>query len=211
MQTSSLKTIGQILKKSRLEKKYSTENLEKITKIKLSFIEAIEDNDWEKLPSFSTVLGFVKSISNALDLEESAMVSFLKRDYIPKTESVTPKPDITNKIWFSPRLAFIISIVTLVFVLSGYLISQYIKFSSAPNVNLQGPTENQIVENGKVIVFGKTDADVKIIINNQPIIVDDEGKFSINLDVSANTNEIIVKGVSRSGKETVVRRKIEVK
>ncbi len=205
-----MKSIGQIIANARREKKYSFERLEEITKIKISFIEAIEDERWQDLPPFPTVLGFVKSISSALDLDEKTSVAILKRDYPPKKLNINPKPDVSSKSSWNPKLTFILGISIVVIFILGYLGLQYKKFTSPPKVDIQSPVEGQIVDGNSVLVFGSTDVDVKITVDNQPVLVDKDGKFSVDLGVSPETTEVVVKAVSRSGKETIVSRKILV-
>lgn len=76
-------SIGNYLKEARLKKKYSLAHVEGITKIKREFLEAIESQEWNKLPAFPVVSGFVKSIAKSLDLDEIQVVAFLRRDYPP--------------------------------------------------------------------------------------------------------------------------------
>jgi len=47
-----MKTIGQILKETRLQKGYSLHFIEEKQKIKKNFIESIENQKWEVLPAF---------------------------------------------------------------------------------------------------------------------------------------------------------------
>jgi cytoskeletal protein RodZ len=57
-----MNSIGKILKNARIKKKLSLSSLSDKTKIKRDFLDAIEKEEWEKLPEFPVVLGFVKSI-----------------------------------------------------------------------------------------------------------------------------------------------------
>jgi len=205
-----MKKIGQIIENARKEKKYSYRELEEITKIKLSFLMAIENGDWQSLPSFPTVLGFVKSISSALDIDEKMTIAVLRRDYPPNKLNINPKPDISSKPTWNPKLTFILGIVSVAVVILGYLTFQYIKFNSPPKVDLVSPTEGQVVSGNSVLVFGSTDMDVKITVDNQPVLVDEDGKFSTDIEVSSEATEVVVKAISRSGKETIVVRKITV-
>ena len=72
------------------------------------------------------------------------------------------------------------------------------------DLTVESPKENQIVMGNSVTVFGSTDSDAKITVNNQPVIVSDDGKFSVSLDVIQETKEIIIMASSRSGKTTTV-------
>lgn len=205
-----MKTIGQILKEGRLKKNYSLKYLEERTKIKAGFIEAIENQDWEGLPPFATVLGFVKSISILLDLDEKAAVAVLKRDYPPHKLNINPKPDVSSKFSWSPKLTFTVGIAGVLVVVFGYLIFQYLGFISPPRLYVESPKDNQVINGRSVLVFGTTNGDTKITVNNQPVIVTDDGKFSVNIDIIPETKEIIIKGVSRSGKEAIVSRRIQI-
>jgi cytoskeletal protein RodZ len=205
-----MKTIGQILAEARVEKKLSVESLEKKTKIRASFIRNIEKESWESLPAFPTVLGFVRSLASALDIDPQTASAVLKRDYPPKKLSITPKPDIPNKVSMSPKIAFFAGVGFFALLIIGYLAFQYNRFVSPPTLKVESPKDAQIVTGGSVLVFGSTDRDAKITVNNQPVLVTLDGNFSVTISVVPETKEITVKAFSRSGKETVINRRIEV-
>jgi cytoskeletal protein RodZ len=205
-----MKTIGQILKEARLKKRYSLRSLEEATKIKAGFVGNIEKGYWKGLPPFSTTLGFVKSIAKAVGIEEGMAVAILKRDYPPKVQAISPKPDVGRKFVWSPKLTFSIGVWTVVVLVLGYLILQYVKFLSPPSLEVSSPKENEIVSTFTLNVSGKTNSDAKVIINNQPAIVDDNGNFNTTLDVNSETKEIDIVATSRSGKLTEIKRNISV-
>lgn len=205
-----MKTIGQILKDARARKKYSLKKLEDLTKIKSDFIDAIEKENWEVLPPFPTVLGFVKSIANTLQINAKSAVAVLKRDYPPKKESMNPKPDISSKFVWSPKLTFIVGVGIVIAGILGYLIFQYTRFVSPPFLKVDSPKEEEVVSSRVVTISGATDSDAKVTANNQPVLVDQDGKFSATLEVNSETKEVTIKSISRSGKETVIYRKITV-
>lgn len=205
-----MKTIGQILKDGRQRKKYSLKKLEDLTKIKGDFISAVENEDWGILPPFPTVLGFVKSVSAALGMDEKIAVAILKRDYPPKKEFLTPKPDVSSKFVWSPKITFAVGVGVVTAAILGYLVFQYSRFISPPKLDLDSPVEGQTVTSRLVTVSGRTDSDAKITANNQAVLVNSDGKFDTNLEVDLETKEVVIKSISRSGKETVIYRKITV-
>lgn len=205
-----MKTIGQILKDARVAKEYSLIHLEGMTKIKSGFINSIEDEKWGALPPFPTVLGFVKNLSTALSVDPKMAVAVLKRDYPPQKMKISPKPDVDSKFVWSPKLTFAAGISLVFLVLFGYLLFQYIHFISPPHLTLDSPKEDQVVTGGSVTVFGSTDSDAKITVNDQPVGISSDGKFSVNLDVIKDTKEIVVTASSRSGKVNTISRRIEV-
>ncbi|MBU0998486.1 helix-turn-helix domain-containing protein [Patescibacteria group bacterium] len=205
-----MNTIGEILKKERLSKKYSLQRIEELTKIKKEFVDNIENCRWNKLPEYSTVLGFVKSLSQYLEIDGRKAVAVLKRDYSPKKQNqMNPKPDISNKFNWSPKLTFWFGFIFTFLLVISYLLFQYKKFVSPPNLVVNLPEDNQTILQNKVKVLGKTDSDAVITVNNQPVLTSSDGDFEVKLQITSETNEIIIKAVSRSGKETVIRRNIK--
>lgn len=204
-----MKTIGQRLKEARADKNISREKLEKETKIKPEFIEAIENEDWDKLPDFPVVRGFVKSIAQHLDIDEKGAVALLRRDYPPKDLKVNPDPDVSDKFTWNPKLTFFVGIAIAVLGLLSYLGYEYYQFVSPPELSVSRPKEGAIVETSPVLVEGDTEPGATIRVNNQPVLVEDGGDFLTQLEITGETNEIVVKAVSRSGKETTIHRKIE--
>jgi len=203
-------SVGELLKNARTKRKVSLETLSVTTKIRKEFLDAIEKGEWNLLPEFPVVLGFVKSIASTLKVNPNAASALLKRDYPPKTLRIIPKPDVSRNFVWSPKFTFWLGIGIISLAVIAYLGFQYITFISAPGLFVEFPTENQRVTENEVFVSGKTDSDVTVKVNNQPVLVDDDGNFSSKIEVGGNTSEVVVVAKSRSGKETVVSRKIEI-
>jgi len=206
-----VKTIGQVLKEARTNKKILPEQLEFKTKIKKNFIKAIEAEDWENLPAYPVVLGFVRSIAERIDVQTDFALALLRRDYPPKKEvKVSPSPNLENKVVWSPRLTFVLGISSFLILILGYLGIQYVRFISPPELLIDKPKENEQLLSRTVKVEGKTDTDAKVEVNNQPVLVDQDGNFSTDIEISESTSTLLIKSTSRSGKETVIERKIKL-
>ncbi|MBU0572576.1 helix-turn-helix domain-containing protein [Patescibacteria group bacterium] len=203
-----MKTIGIFIKEARIKKRFSQDKIAKETKIKEEFVVSIEKENWETLPEYPVVIGFVKKISKYLKLDERQAVAFLRRDYPPRVLPVNPKPDVAKKFVWSPKLTFVIGIAVIAIAVLGYLGFQYSSFVSPPKLVVDEPQEEQVIKQKNLIVSGKTDQDATIKINNQPILVEEDGSFKAEIEIFEGTEEIVVKAVSRSGKETTIRRKI---
>jgi len=70
------------------------------------------------------------------------------------------------------------------------------------------PTADQIVTQNLLKVEGKTDSSATVKVNNQPALVSETGEFETEIEISQNTLEISVSATSRSGKESVIKRRI---
>lgn len=206
-----MKTIGSFLKEARVKKKYTLEAVERETKIKREFIKAIEKGQWESLPEFPVVLGFVKNIASFLEVDPKHAAAFLRRDYPPKVLSINPKPDAMKKFEWSPRLTFFVAVGIILALILGYLGTQYIKFISPPFLEVLEPKEKQEVSVGSIKIVGRTSPGASVKVNNQTALVFEDGKFEAEIEILEGTTEIIVQAASRSGKETTVRRTIKLK
>lgn len=202
-----MKSVGNLLKEARLKKRRTKSEVARETRIKESFVEAIEKGQWQILPEFPIVNGFVKAIANYLDVDSFQAMALLRRDYPPTSKPLIPKNPKRQFIW-GPRLTFLLGVAVIFLIIVGYLGFQYKKFISPPTLMVDVPKDGQVVKLSLLKVTGKTDPDATIIINNQPVLVTTNGSFSAELEVSKNTGEIIITARSRSGKESIVHRKI---
>ena len=204
-----MKTIGSLLKDARVKKRFSLARLEAETKIKKDFLKAVEEENWQALPDYSVVVGFVKNIANYLGLKERSAVALLRRDYPPQKLSINPKPDVSKQFVWSPKLTFLVGVGIVIAVILGYLGFQYAGFISPPPLSVTQPQEGQVVGSASVIVSGKTNPEATVKANNQLILVNEDGSFTTEVEIFKGTSEIVITATSRSGKETVIRRNIK--
>jgi cytoskeletal protein RodZ len=205
-----MKGIGEIIKEARTRKKISFAKLASITRIRKEFIEALEKENWEVLPEYPVVTGFIKNVARALGINVNTAVATLRRDYPRRELRINPKPDVSKEFVWSPKLTFLAGIVAVFLGVFGYLIVQYISFVSPPKLIVDVPEEGQVVTAKNVKVEGNTNPEATLKINNQPVLLNEDGHFSTDIEVFGGTKEVTVVAKSRSGKESTVTRKIEV-
>ncbi len=205
-----MKTVGAFLKEARRKKKYSIAEVEEETRIKRGYISAIEEGKWGVLPDYTVVSGFVKNLASFLGLDRNQAVALLRRDYpVKKTQvDVKPKSELERRFKIGPRLTFLAGVLLIGAAVLSYLGFQYLKFIRPPVLVISEPKEDQVVKERDLKVRGRTSEGTVVRINNQPVTVDEDGNFETVIEVSKETKEIVVKAVSRSGKETQVNRKI---
>ena len=205
-----MKSFGEVIKETRLEHKFTLEDLEQTTKIKKEFLRAIESQRWDKLPDYPVLQGFVRLIGHSLDTDEKKLVAFLRRDYPPKQLRVSPRPDISNKVNWKPKLVVFLGAAASAIVVVGYLVYQYYSFVSPPALSIDFPPDGYEVHEKSLSIKGKTSQDATVSVNNQPFIVDPDGAFSGTIGVAPETKELDIVAKSRAGKETTVKRNIVV-
>ena len=75
-------------------------------------------------------------------------------------------------------------------------------FANTPKLIIINPAQNSSSNESSVVVEGITDKDARVFINNQPILVSDEGRFSEKLALQFGTNTINVNAINRFEKTT---------
>ena len=205
-----MKTVGTDLKSAREQNNISLRDLSRETRIKTELLEALESESWEKLPELPVLVGFVRSMSDAIGLHREQAVALLRRDYPPKKISVNPTPDVKREFRLGQRTLYALVAIVGMCIVGIYLFFQYKAFTSPPNLLLLSPTENEVVTTKTITVRGTTDSTASITINGQTTLVDDNGNFATDIAVVKETKQIEVHAVSRTGRETTVSRTIVV-
>lgn len=210
-----MRTVGEILKKARLEKKYTLETVEKQIKIRKKFLSALEENQWNKLPSLPYIKGFIRNYSNFLGLQGEEMLAIFRRQYqFDEHDNLLPegitKPLNEPFIRFTPQTIVAILSFLLLAVFFIYLGVQYRSFTSAPTLLVSKPIEGEILAADAVQISGKTDSDAVVEINNKKIALKDNGEFATELTLSPGINTITIESVSKYGKRKTITRTISI-
>ncbi|MDQ1908905.1 DUF4115 domain-containing protein [Paenibacillus sp. GD4] len=83
--------LGSLLRKARLEKKISLEDLQETTKIRKAYLEAIEEGNYKMLPGNFYVRAFIKTYAEAVGLDPNEVLN-LYQSVIPSPEPEHVEP-----------------------------------------------------------------------------------------------------------------------
>jgi len=205
-----MKSIGEFMSSARSDRKITLDKIEETTKIKKNFVKSIEKENWDDLPEFAVVLGFVKVLANLYEIDESKSVALLRRDYPPRSIPINPKPDVDKSFVWSPKLTFATVLVFVSLIVFSYLGYQLYQYNLPPDLEVTSPLGGQRVVSDLIEVSGSTNSESSVTVNNQPVFVDEDGNFNSSLKVSSQTNEVVIVSRLRSGKETTLQIPIEV-
>jgi len=132
-----MKTAGQILKQTRMKKNLGINQVAKTTKIRLVYLKALEEDDYQKLPSVTSARGFIKNYAEFLGLSPAEVLAVFRRDFdekkVGKIDSLERVGLMTkSKFVWTPKLTtvVVVAIFALLFIL--YLVWQYFSLISAP-------------------------------------------------------------------------------
>ena len=107
---------GERLKREREMREVSMEELTKATRISTRFVEALENEDWAKLPGGIFGHGFVRTIARYLGLDEEALLGeydLARAEKLPPSPS-KPEERIPSPPKWLPVLAVLLGILLVV-------------------------------------------------------------------------------------------------
>lgn len=208
-----MKTVGQILSEKRRLLNLSLAEVEKETKIRQKYLEAIETDQFTKIAQSVSISGFVRSYAQFLDLPVDNVLAIFRRDFeaekknriIP--ESLSQKQE--NSFCWTPKATAILFLSLILAAGIFFGIKQYVVLSGAPPLQIISPVEGQIFKE-KVLVSGKTDRDATVKIDSIPILVSQDGSFKEETVLPKGENIIFIEATNRQGKKRVVNRKVKV-
>lgn len=206
-----MRTVGQILKEEREKKFYTLEEIEKATKIRLELLEALEKDQYHKLPPPTFVQGFIKNYSKFLGLNAEKLLAIFRREFSeaknpPRVLESFVNPLDKRKFAFTPAKFVGLAILTMMVIFFFYLFFEYRFLAGAPFLEVQKPLDQTSTATPTVLVFGRADAEAKVRINNQEIQVDSSGKFSQEIQLTQGTNTIVITATSKSDKTSRIER-----
>lgn len=198
-------TLGEKLRNLRSERRISLGEVSRGTRIQLKYLEYLEAGDYKSLPADVYVKGFLRGYAEFLGLDENILIRLyekekgIKRNLEKVTEKKTDKNKIINISPFliTPKIIGIALSIILVFGGIFYLYKEIGAFANTPKLVILNPAQDAVESSNSVVVEGVTDKDAKVFINNQPILVSDEGRFSERLALQSGTNSISIKAVNR--------------
>lgn len=208
-----MKTVGSMLREARETKGLTVAHIERATKIRAKFLEAIEADDYSMLPSQAYAKGFVKNYAEFLGVPAATILAFFRRQTRePSKSAILPKgvAATLNRTWFqlTPGRFLIMLFVGLVVTFLAYLALQYGQLKRPPKLSIQAPSQNVAVTTKKVELLGTTDPDATVTVNGISVLVRGDGKFFDQVTLESGDNTITVIATSRYGKTTTVMRNV---
>lgn len=206
-----MKTAGDLLKDKRLLKELSLEEVAQKTKIKLEYLSALEDSNFGALPSATFTKGFLRTYASFLYLNPDTMIAMFRRDFTQNDKGEIIPRGLVSPVGEKPKFLsvslILSSLATLTFL--GFLLIQLISWWSLPKLKLLQP-QNGDTYGEKVTVKGTAEADSSVTVNDQSVILDSHGQFSLDLIFPAGTHSVLVAAQNRQGKTTLLERTFTV-
>lgn len=136
--SNNVPCLGEFLRNEREKRGLSQDQVAEITRLRKHFIEALENEDWEKLPSPVFVKGFIRSYAQVIGFDGKEAIEMFER--IAPVEDQIPKPLVGPKESKRKCIYFLIPLIAVVAVVL-YIYSTYLPEDEAVP---PGPSSQQV-------------------------------------------------------------------
>jgi len=198
-----MKTVGQLLHSERNRKNISISELSLATKIDGKYIEALEADRYDLLPSETFAKGFIRNLSLNLGSDPEDFIAVFRRDYrnpeLKKNIVKQPKKSRLNLPHISSQL---LPIVLGVIVFLTYLIFQFRVILTPPPLTVNRPLEGAVLSS-PVEIQGSTSTDSLVTINGDNVVKPDQnGAFQVSISLPVGEISVKIKATNRFGRVT---------
>ncbi|MFA6423114.1 MAG: helix-turn-helix domain-containing protein [Patescibacteria group bacterium] len=196
---------GSILKKARQKQKFTLEAIETETTVRRKYLKAFEEEKFQDLPDSVYAAGYLKkycdflAVPSDMILEEFKNAQTFKKN---QSDMINPKKINDIKFIFTPRILFIAGISMSAMIFLGYIWFQFKLFTSAPPLTIITPYDQALVTEESINISGLTDEGAKLTINNEPIRIDESGKFETEIKLQDGLNKIEVVSENKVKKQS---------
>lgn len=225
---------------ARLKRQLNLRDVSKKIKIRHKYLKAIETCEFYKLPPGVYGRSYLKEYAQFLGLDYENYLNIFEKELLDKgnirvhhfdkasntdiRESLLKNDKIVrNSGLFSaqrirginfiifPKIIKALVVMFVVFACFTYLGFYLKNVLSPPNLNLAEPHDNMVTVNNFVNVIGTADPETEIIVNGETVLSDENGSFTIRINLKKGINSISVIAKKKYGRETSITRQILVK
>lgn len=206
-------TLGERLAQIRAERRMSLHEISRGTRIQIKYLQYLESGEYDKLPAQVYVKGFLRSYANFMGVSESPLIRSyerergiqynIKKERNPENEQEAKKPFSIHTFAITPK---VITLAGIIFLIVGgffYLYTELDNFISTPMLIVSSPIDNETTSGSQIYIIGRSDKDGRIFINEQSVVVNDEGEFNESISLQEGLNIITIRAINRFEKETV--------
>jgi cytoskeletal protein RodZ len=196
-----MKSVGQLLHADRNRKNISIEELSRATKIDVKYIEALEADRYDLLPSETFAKGFIRNLYLIMGSDPEELIAVFRRDYKHPEHRKSQTSHQKSQKFVLPSLSSqLLPIIIGVVVFVIYLGFQFRAILTPPPLQIQKPQSGSVLSS-PVDIEGITSTDSLVTINKDNVIKPDQnGVFQMKLSIPVGETKVTIKTVNRFGR-----------
>jgi cytoskeletal protein RodZ len=197
-------TLGEKLRKLRGDTHVPLSEVSRSTRIRVRYLEYLENGEYEKLPADVYVRGYLRNYARFLGVDEAALIKLYEKErHIQRNLGNTI--ETKNQTFRLPASSFVITSKTITITVAtllivgvfGYLYQEFTRFAAEPALAILEPASGIVSEASEVTLRGKTEKGARVSINGEASFVGSEGEFSEKLTLQSGVNTITVVAINR--------------
>jgi len=206
-------SLGERLKKAREDAGLTLKKFADISKIQIKYLERLEGGEFEKLPAFVYIHGFLGKYAEILNLPLKELLQDYEKQAIDsKHERQTTLPSLSSpKIIITPKKITWGVIILVSMVVIGYLVYQLDFLIASPKLIVEYPSSDLTINRTTIEISGQSDPSAKLTINGQQVYVEKGGAFRQEINLSPGLNTLDIRAANRFGKSSEIIRRVIVK
>ncbi len=195
--------LGEVLRAAREERGVDLARVERETKIRARYLEALESGDYRDLPGAVYTKGFLRNYGAYLGLDAEYLVDLYRLESSTKGServSVQPPPrPITARrgraFVLTPGAVVAAILTVLVVVFIAYFVREFATFTGTPAVTILDPASDLASYRGQTYLLkGSTEPNATIrvsgAVENPSVLADADGYFEVELRLVPGSNVI---------------------
>lgn len=209
MNNNQFKTLRELIIEALDFRGLNVEKLTEVTDIPKYYLTALTTGDFKKLPAAPYVRGYLLQISEILQIDQDLLwEAYQKESSLYKTSGPQDKLPSNRFAFKNPNKRKTVIIIVLLIIIT-FSIWQFDEFFGTPKIEIISPAIDNLTINAPSIkLAGKVNARDKLIINNEEILVDENGRFEKEFSLQPGINTVEFRVKRFLGKEIKVIRQI---
>lgn len=184
----------------------SLKTLSRETKIPIKYLKYIEEGRKELLPDILYTKNIIKKYLTYFNID---FEQYIKNLVLEKSANSQMKKAISKKeMIVVPKIIkiIILSLTSLTFFI--YLAYSIFQIFKPPTIQIYSPQNNIKVNSSVIEIKGKAEPESRMSINDQEVILKQDGSFSTEVNLQKGINLIKIIGIKRYSKENVLWRTV---
>ncbi len=209
------KTIGELLRDERESHRLPLRDLAKKTRIRVEYLQALEDNNFTVLPAATFVKGFIRSYARVFGFDPQPLIALLRRDFKESARGILIpreflKPVITRKKVVNSVTGAVLTLSVVFLTLVSYVVYQWYSLQKPPFLEVLTPAEQARVA-PQTEVFGETVPEAVVTVNGIAVALQPDGSFRTEVSFSGEgPAAVTVQTTDRRGKSQTIQRMVIV-
>lgn len=208
--------IAEIFRNTREEKNVSLEEVSQVLGIDIKYLKALEQGRIDRLPKGVYEKNFLREYSSYLGIDPKEILEVYDKNVRHEVEN-RQKSMFVRKVsgeqyfLLVPRIiknTLIFCVVLACIVYIGFYLKNIV---AAPELVVFEPENNMNIIEHEIEIYGKTEKEVEVEINNKKVLINDEGIFREIINLKTGINNIEVKAKKRYSETNIIKRTILVK